>query len=186
MSSLLARRLSRCRARCFTIAQLLIACIIAAQCTNSGRAAVTFSGQVSPSSPTSWTSSTTGYIGGSTSSNNGSAIINGASALLSSYGYLGYYTGAVGSAAITGNGSSWTNSKRMYVGYYGSGTLAVTDGGVVSTQTLYASTSAISGNGTITTQGAVLDADIRFDAAHPLQAIVPFGDNGTISLVLCQ
>ena len=40
-----------------------------------------------------------------------------------------------------GRGSKWTNSGSLYVGYSGSGTLTVADGGSVTAETLYASLS---------------------------------------------
>ena len=67
-------------------------------------------------------------------------------------------------------GSKWTNSENLYVGYDGSGTLTVNDGGtVVVGKTLYASLDDLLGNGTISANGGVLDADLVFDAAHGSQ-----------------
>ena len=66
---------------------------------------------------------------------------------------------------------------------YGSGTLTVADGGVVTiAKTLYASLSDLLGNGIITTQGAVLDADLVFDNTHGPQQSIAFGIGGTLNL----
>ena len=98
------------------------------------------------------------------------------------YCYLGCNSGSTGTATVTGAGSTWNNSGDLCVGYSGSGTLTVADGGTVTAQTLYASLSNLLGNGTITAKGAVLDADIVFDAIHGPQPAVAFGTGGTLNL----
>ena len=56
---------------------------------------------------------------------------------------------------ITGAGSRWTNSFSLYVGEYGSGTLTVAEGGVVSDTYGYLGTSSGStGAATITGAGS--------------------------------
>ena len=78
----------------------------------------------------------------------------------------------------------WTNSDSLYVGNYGSGTLTVADGGVITAGTLFASLGDLFGNGTITTKGAVLDTDLVFDSTHGLQQTFAFGTGGTLTLNL--
>ena len=98
-------------------------------------------------------------------------------------GYLGSNSGSTGAATVTGAGSQWNNSSVLYVGYEGSGTLTVEDGGEVTAGTLWASLSDIHGDGTITVnKGAVLDADLVFDASHGTQAITSFGSGGTLTV----
>jgi fibronectin-binding autotransporter adhesin len=47
--------------------------------------------------------------------------------------YLGYCSSsAAGSAFITGTGSTWSNNRQLYIGYAGSGTVNIQDGGQVS------------------------------------------------------
>ncbi|RPI64018.1 MAG: PEP-CTERM sorting domain-containing protein [Planctomycetaceae bacterium] len=100
-------------------------------------------------------------------------------------GYLGNSSGSVGTATVTGPGSTWTNSSNLYVGYYGSGKLTVADGGLVTAATLFASLGDLYGNGTITaTNGAVLDADLVFDATHGTTKVIPFGSGGTLNFTL--
>ncbi len=96
--------------------------------------------------------------------------------------YLGYSSGGTGTATVTGDGSTWTNSGDLFVSYNGSGTLTVSDGGVVSTGTLYASLSGLSGNGTIAARGAVLDTALVFDGTHGLTQALAFGAGGTLNL----
>jgi fibronectin-binding autotransporter adhesin len=51
--------------------------------------------------------------------------------------YIGHDSGSTGKATVSGAGSTWTNSRNLYVGYcsyvgyYGSGSLAITYGGLV-------------------------------------------------------
>ncbi len=102
----------------------------------------------------------------------------------SANGYLGTSSHHTGTVTVTGAGSKWTNAYDLYVGQNGSGTLTVTDGGAVSTRTLFASLSDLAGNGIITAKSTVLDADLVFDSTHGLQATVPFGTGGTINVTL--
>ena len=109
----------------------------------------------------------------------GSLQMSNGIAIASSNGYLGYNAGSSGAATVTGTGTKWTIRNDFYVGKSGTGTLAVTDGGAVLVGgTFYASLSNLSGNGTITANGAVLDADLAFDATHGLQQAIPFGTGG--------
>ena len=50
-------------------------------------------------------------------------------------GYLGYNSGASGTATVSGSGASWANSTNLYVGNNGSGILNVQNGGGVSDAT---------------------------------------------------
>ena len=50
----------------------------------------------------------------------------------SSSGYVGYYAGTTSTAVVTGPGSTWSNTADLYVGYAGTGTLRVENGGTVS------------------------------------------------------
>ena len=100
----------------------------------------------------------------------------------SSWASLGFDPGSTGAATVTGAGSTWTNSDDLFVGCYGAGTLTVTDGGLVSAGTLGASPGDLLGNGTIEAHGAVLDADLVFDATHGLMQVLPFGAGGTLNL----
>ena len=116
-----------------------------------------------------------GYCG------NGTLTVAQGVSVTSTYGYLGYRDGAYGEATVTGTGSKWT-TDRLFVGYEGSGTLTVENGGRVVTQSLYAAPDDLHGNGTITAGGAVLDVDLRFDAAHGAQNVFAFGNGGTLTV----
>jgi T5SS/PEP-CTERM-associated repeat protein len=97
-------------------------------------------------------------------------------------GYVGHNPGSTGTVTVTGVNSTWTNSLNLWIGRKGSGTLTVADGGQVSAETLYAALSALHGNGTIEARGAVIDADLLFDATHgPVQTLA-FGVGGALNL----
>ncbi|MCX5674413.1 MAG: autotransporter-associated beta strand repeat-containing protein [Planctomycetota bacterium] len=129
-----------------------------------------------------WTNSSSLYVG-----LNGSGMfsIQAGGKVSNTNGYLGLFSGGTGAVTVTGAGSTWTNSGSLSVGNEGSGTLTVTDGGEVSAYTLFASLGNLLGNGTITvTRGAVLDADLVFDATHGTTKTFSFGTGGTLNLSL--
>jgi fibronectin-binding autotransporter adhesin len=112
----------------------------------------------------------------------GSLTISEGVVVSSSSGYLGYSLGSTGAATITGVGSTWTNSSALYVGHNGAGTLRVEDGGHVTATTLFASLGDLHGDGTIATTGAILDADLQFNAAHPTQNVFAFDAGGALTV----
>jgi T5SS/PEP-CTERM-associated repeat protein len=96
--------------------------------------------------------------------------------------YLGYYSGSTGEAIVTGPCSRW-DGGYLFVGREGNGTLTVENGGQVTALGIYASLDSLHGNGAIAaTTGAVLDADLRFDASQPAQNHISFGAGGTLSI----
>jgi T5SS/PEP-CTERM-associated repeat protein len=94
------------------------------------RAAITPDGDVSPSDPSTWTSSTYGYIGKTAA---GTLTVNGGGDLLSYRGYIGYDNAGTGLVVVDGTDSTWSNSDYFFVGYNRTGTLSITNGGFVST-----------------------------------------------------
>ncbi len=122
-----------------------------------------------------------GYLGDATLTIDGLAVV-------SDSGYLGYLSGSSGTAVVDGEDSSWT-ANSLYVGYEGQGVLNILNGATVSvsretvlgdqgrinfgetggtltTGTLYAGTSQLSGTGTINTSGIVSDIDLIFDGSY--------------------
>lgn len=113
----------------------------------------------------------------------GSLTIKDGISISSINGFLGYQPGSVGTATVTGVGSKWTTTGLLYVGYGGNGDLTVADGAEVVTGTIFSSLDDLHGNGTITaTKGAVVDADLIFDAAHGNQTSFSFGNGGSMSV----
>ena len=111
------------------IAAALFALHVLSCPTSKTYATIIGTGDVYPANPATWTSSTTGYIG---QSSTGTVTVNGGSGLLSNDCYLGYNSGSVGTATVTGSSSKWTNSDDLEIGKNGSGTLIVEAGGQVS------------------------------------------------------
>ncbi|WP_168205985.1 S-layer family protein [Geobacter sp. FeAm09] len=98
-----------------------------------------------------WTDNAELYIGYSGAGS--LAIANGGTVTNTSYGYIGNNAGSTGSVTVDGAGSTWNNSNtQLYVGSFGSGTLAITNAGVVSNLGAYLGYNAGS-SGTVTVDG---------------------------------
>ena len=126
-------------------------------------------------------------------------------------GYIGYFLGSTGTMTVDGAASAWTNrdDSDLYIGYRGSGTLNVTNGGSVTvtggtyaglntgatgavdfgsnggtltTLSLFAAPSQLTGAGTIKTRGLVSDINLVFDATHGLQQSPPGFGSVTVNL----
>jgi T5SS/PEP-CTERM-associated repeat protein len=108
---------------------------------------------------------------------------------------------SVGNVTISGSGSTWTISNSLYVGEEGKGTLTIGQGGHVdvgketfvgyaygadgqlgftggkiSTRTLLAGASDLTGTGTVDTHGLVTDIDLQFDQGHGLEQQIVIDD----------
>ena len=129
------------------------------------------------------------YGSGTLNVTNGGSVSN-------RYGYIGFYgSGLTSVVTVDGAASTWTNSRDLYVGYSSSGTLNVTDGGAVTvggttyvaadsyatgaisfgpnggtltTTTLIASPSQLTGTGTVNANGLISDFDLVFDSTASL------------------
>lgn len=119
----------------------------------------------------------------------GTLIVEAGGIVRNTYSYVGGTSDSTGlalstgTATITGSGSQWHSSDRLYIASSGNGTLNVNDGAVVSASTLYASLEDLHGNGTIVaTSGAVLDANLTFDASGGTQEVIPFGSGGALTV----
>ena len=77
----------------------------------TARAVVIFtvSGDVVPSDPSTWTSSTTGYVG---KTSVGTLTLTGGT-LLARVGYIGYNSGASGTVTVDGSGSTWSGASSF-------------------------------------------------------------------------
>jgi T5SS/PEP-CTERM-associated repeat protein len=97
------------------------------------RAAFTTSGAIDPATdPSTWTSSTDAHIG---YGSDGSLTVDDGSDLVSGYGSVGDNPAtATGVVAVAGTGSTWTIDNSLYLGYLGKGTLSISDGGVVTSE----------------------------------------------------
>ena len=170
--------------------------------------AITWTGDVDPSDPNTWTDETYAYIGRTV---DGTLMVDGDSDLRSYTGLVGYDRASTGAVVVAGAGSTWTNGRTLSVGNFGKGTLAISDGGVVevagntvvaygpessgeihfdggalSTGGLLAAAANLTGTGTIDLHGLVSDVDIAFDASHGLRQSIILnelpGQNITLNL----
>ena len=85
----------------------------------------TWNGDLTPSDPTSWTSSTDAYIG---SEDDGTLTITDGGTVSDNYAAIGYR--GTGVVTVTGSGSVWENSSTLYVGHgtSGKGPLKIEEG----------------------------------------------------------
>ena len=105
----------------FTLGLLLIA-------ASTAKAAITSVGDITPSNPSAWVLSTTGYIGNTYS---GTLGIDNADILFSDESFLGFNWDAEGTVTISDINSTW-NTNTLYVGYRGNGELNISNSGTVS------------------------------------------------------
>jgi T5SS/PEP-CTERM-associated repeat protein len=130
---------------------------------------------------------------------NGGALSNYFLAFIG--GYYNSNSNSIGVVNVIGSNSIWTNSADIYVGYTGNGGLNIKNGGTVnvtnrtyvayttgstgtinfdsgtlSTGTLAASSSQLTGVGTINTLGIVTDADLSFNSTASLIQTLVFNN----------
>ncbi len=120
------RAMKRILAACVALTALFSPATAFAAFTVSGGTA-----GVSPADPSTWSNSTTGYIGNTA---NGTLTVDGGSDLFSNGSCIGYTAGINGTVIISGVGSTWTDDgwDGVVVGYSGNGTLLIANGGSVS------------------------------------------------------
>ncbi|MCA9241575.1 MAG: hypothetical protein KDA37_15300 [Planctomycetales bacterium] len=94
----------------------------------SAHGAISWSGDLDPADPLTWTNTTSASIG---KTSEGWLSIAGGDAVSSRFGYIGNETGSTGSVTVDGAGSLWSNGAALEIGHQGTGTLAVTGGGSV-------------------------------------------------------
>ncbi len=140
----------------------------------------------------------------------GTLTISGGAIVTSWKGYLGYHAGSTGTATVTGTGTQWTLNENLEVGREGAGILNITDGGVVmatketwlgkepgatgaisltngtlTTKSLFATPSSLTGVGTINTNGLVSDVSMTIDAANPASRTISLSNPGqAIQIIL--
>jgi T5SS/PEP-CTERM-associated repeat protein len=113
------------KATFFVLIQTFATALFLLALVSSAHAAITWDGEIDPSNPTTWTTSTIGCIG---ISSMGTISVDDASELFSKDGYLGYHSGSNGTAKVTGNGSKWTHFQDFCVGNSGTGILNIESG----------------------------------------------------------
>jgi T5SS/PEP-CTERM-associated repeat protein len=117
---------------------------VVASVVGSVRGDIVGTGDVVPTDPATWTSTTKSYIG---KNSDGSLTVTLGSDLLSASANLGYNTASSGAVLIDGSGSTWT-CRGLYIGQsYAAGTLDISNGGQVSNAFAYL------GNATVRVDG---------------------------------
>ncbi len=140
------------------------------------RGAITWTGSVDPTDPTTWTTSTTAHVG---YTSGGMVTVDAGSYLFSRDGYLAYVSGYSGQVTINGAGSTWVNASNIKVGYAGDGILNVTNGGMVTDYAGYIGGyfgSPTSASGVVTVSGA---NSAWFNNA---ELCVGYSGNGTLQI----
>jgi len=126
-------------------------------------------------------------------------ILNGGTVSTKYRGSIGDGAGSTGMVTVDGTGSTWTNGGTLSVGNSGSGTLNITNGGIVTvtgntyvaynntatgsinfganggnveTQSLSGCAESIHRNRTINTRGLFFDDNLIFNNAHGLNRIL--------------
>ncbi len=81
----------------------------------TARAAISWTGDIDPSDPTTWSIGTYGYVGKIAF---GSLTVDSNSDLISRFGYIGYNPGVTGQVTLIGTNSTWTNSGNLYISFH--------------------------------------------------------------------
>lgn len=120
-----------------------------------------------------WTHTYLFYVG-----YNGTAsmsITNGGEVFCNSTSFIGDMSGSHGTASVDGEGSTWTTNGAFYVGCSGSGSLTISDGGVVnSSSSILARYSGATGIVTVTGDGS--------EWTHSGSLNVGYSGNGTVNI----
>jgi T5SS/PEP-CTERM-associated repeat protein len=126
-------------------------------------------------------------------STHGAVNITGGASVINTWGEINGSLNSPGKVTVDGAGSTWTNSRHLDIGSSDSGTLDITNGGHVivagnshiarwgdstgainfgtnggtlTTGTLFTLPEQLTGTGTVNTRGLVSDFDLVFDATH--------------------
>src|SRR5690606_30819597 len=86
-----------------------------------------------------------------------------------------------GSVTVTGAGSEWHNTGRLYVGRTGTGTLIIADGGKVSSNGGSVSSGSSNGVVTVTGAGSVWENLNGLGIGGGKTATLTIADGGTVS-----
>ena len=83
-----------------------------------------------------WMNDRSLYVGndgnGTLDVTSGGTVISGSNDRRDYSSYIGAHSDSTGAVTVDGTGSTWTHGGNLYVGYFGTGTLEITSGGLVS------------------------------------------------------
>ncbi|UFS78561.1 autotransporter domain-containing protein [Tardiphaga sp. 37S4] len=121
-----------------------------------------------------WTNSSTLIAG--VSGTGTLTIKNGGKVSNAGIGVLGFNAGSTGTATVDGTGSAWTNSSDLYLGFRGTGTLTIQNGGAVSNAGFGYLGFTAGSTGTATVDGA--------GSSWTSSSVLILGDSGTGTLTI--
>lgn len=106
--------------------------------------------------PSPWTINND-LVVGDQSGDDAALVIRNGGTVGNDKGVLGLDIGAEGTVTVTGAGSAWSNSDDLYIGFDGTGTLSIDDGGAVDNVNGYIGyfSGAASGRVTVTGSGSI-------------------------------
>ncbi|MCX8475870.1 MAG: autotransporter-associated beta strand repeat-containing protein [Sphingomonas sp.] len=115
----------------------------------------------------------------------GTMEVTGGGTVDSYYGHIGRQLGSTGTVTVSGAGSTWTThtsatSVGLYIGNQGTGTLAVSSGGAVSTADVHIG-SAASGSGTLTVGTGGSFGSGRTYVGHTGTGVLTISGGGAVS-----
>jgi fibronectin-binding autotransporter adhesin len=113
----------------------------------------------------------------------GMLAVEGGGAVISTYGQIGLYAGAIGTVSVTGAGSSWTSNSSIYVGHFGSGTLTIGNGGVVDidTSSIIGNQAGSIGTATVTGVGSTWTSGNYLTVGHSGSGTLTVAQGGTVT-----
>ncbi|SHO67718.1 autotransporter-associated beta strand repeat-containing protein/T5SS/PEP-CTERM-associated repeat-containing protein, partial [Pseudoxanthobacter soli DSM 19599] len=112
----------------------------------------------------------------------GTLLVEDGASLITGTGRIGYSSGAVATATVTGADSSWA-AEALYVGDSGTGTLTIADGGVVTADSAEMGRYSATGNGTIVVTGTGSRLDLgtgTLTVANIGSGTLSVGDGGVV------
>ena len=139
----------------------------------TGMAIVTGSGSA-------WTSSNEFFVG---ESGTGTLLVTSGGALSSGSGnaYFGDQAGSTGLAIVSGAGSQWTTGGDIYIGYSGTGTLAINGASVSDADTWLANSAGSTGTVTVSGSGSSLSNSINLIVGVYGAGALAITDGGSVS-----
>jgi T5SS/PEP-CTERM-associated repeat protein len=153
--------------------------IICTLLSTPASAAVITTGDVTPD-PTTTTINDDLYVGDTA---DGTMTIDTASSVDIWEAYVGYATGVTGTITVDGPGSIWNNIFKMYLGFDGTGTLKIQNGGTVAND-LYSYlgyNSGSSGTATVTGPGSNWTNSDNLYVGHSGTGTLNIQNGGTVT-----
>ncbi|MGY2051661.1 autotransporter domain-containing protein [Methylobacterium sp. JK268] len=134
-----------------------------------------------------WTNSGNLTVGGDNGS--GTLVIQDGGIVTNTTGYLGdnNHTGQVstGTATVTGQGSTWTNTSDLFVGRHGTGALTIQNGGVVkNARGIIGGDVVAAGTVTVTGQGSTWFNSDELNVGYGGTGKLAIQNGGTVTVKL--